>query len=121
MCWIRIFETLGPAASCACAVIAQTRRVKMKARVSHGNVAARLIGHVFVTYFGRTLKTRKGLQECQVNVARWAVALLRDQEVDRHRLLFRWRRAIFVFTAARLVKQTDEVGILFDSTRLSQI
>src|SRR5512141_2726061 len=80
-CWIRIFATLGPAATCACAGMLHAMRIQRKVKARHGTVAARSGWHIFVTYFGGTLKTRKGLQECQVNVTRRAVALLGDQQI----------------------------------------
>src|SRR5438552_2559919 len=39
------------------------------------------VWHVVVAYFGRTLKSRIGLQKGQVHIARRPVALLGDQQI----------------------------------------
>src|SRR5262249_9252120 len=49
-----------------------------------GLIITRSGRHVFVAYFGRAFKTRIGLQERQVDIAGRSIALLGEQQIDRH-------------------------------------
>src|SRR6516162_1936316 len=55
--------------------------------------------HVFVAYFGRDFKSRIGLQKRQVDIAGRSVALLGEQQIDRHRFFFRTAAAFFILAA----------------------
>ena len=57
----------------------------------------------------------------KLHVAGRAVALFGNQQIYRHARLVPPRAAAFVIVAAGLVKQTHQVGILFNRARLPQV
>ena len=60
-------------------------------------------------------KPREFLEEGQLHIAGWSVALLGDDNICEPRILF---RAIVLFLT---VDEGDEVGVLLDSARFTQV
>ena len=56
-----------------------------------------------------------------MDITRGPVALLGDQQIHRHRFLLFAAAAAFVVLAARLIQQTDNIGILFNGAGFSQV
>src|SRR5689334_4889364 len=71
---------------------------------------------VVVAYFCRAFVARKLLQKREVNIdIRLAVALLAQHQIDLHRKPIFLVRHVLLAWSHRLVENSNEVGILFDT------
>src|ERR1700749_414303 len=101
-------------ALCASAVVAQPSKTDTPNGLMK-DLTLTAFRHVFLAEFCCAFKSCVWFQECQAHIARWAVALFRNDQVYGQTVAFH-RSGGFVIIRIRLVQQTNQVRILFNRT-----